>query len=119
MTLPYPTVNGLTRLIYRQLPFRTPPQPLANHPVSCRHPLFHTKYQCGILEVPLDYHDPSAGTGRIYYARYAASSNAARKGTIFVDPGELRVIFEHLHRIILIYAQIFLFDRLPVRQRGT
>ena len=74
---------------------------------------------CGFFDIPLDYHDPSAGTGRIYYARYAASPNAARKGAIFVDPGGLRVNFEHLHRVILIYAQIFLFDRLPVRQRGT
>ncbi|PIL33664.1 hypothetical protein GSI_04287 [Ganoderma sinense ZZ0214-1] len=56
-------------------------------PVSCLQPLeFNDRYQCGLFEVPLDYHNVSAGTGQIYYARLPADEGV-RKGTIFVDPG--------------------------------
>ena len=57
------------------------------HPVACRPPYRpDSKYQCGVFEVPLDYHDASAGNGQIYYARLPATEGV-RKGTIFVDPG--------------------------------
>ena len=46
-------------------------------------------FECGLLDVPLDYHDPSAGMGRVHYMRVAADPNVERKGTIFVDPGTI------------------------------
>jgi hypothetical protein len=43
-------------------------------------------FQCGSLDVPMDYHDTSAGTARLAVIKYAAT--APRKGTIFVNPGD-------------------------------
>ncbi|KAI0331373.1 alpha/beta-hydrolase [Cubamyces sp. BRFM 1775] len=40
---------------------------------------------CSFFEVPLDYHDRSAGTGRIAVAKVNAT--AGRFGTLFVNPG--------------------------------
>ncbi|KAI0740983.1 hypothetical protein C8Q76DRAFT_853201 [Earliella scabrosa] len=57
-----------------------------NHPIACRDPLDDPKFQCGLLEIPLDYHNLSAGTGRIYYGKLPAFPDV-RKGTLFVDPG--------------------------------
>lgn len=71
-----------------QIAFNSPTHPHRAHPVACRH--LHQpdgKHQCGVFEVPLDYHDPSAGKGQIYYARLPAKEGV-RKGTIFIDPGE-------------------------------
>ena len=59
-----------------------------NHPIACRDPLDDPKFQCGLLEIPLDYHNLSAGTGRIYYGRLPALPEVVRKGTLFVDSGE-------------------------------
>jgi hypothetical protein len=42
--------------------------------------------QCGSLDVPMDYHDSSAGTARLAVIKYAAT--APKKGTIFFNPGE-------------------------------
>ena len=41
-------------------------------------------FQCGSFEVPMDYHDTSAGTARLAVIKYAAT--APKKGTIFVNP---------------------------------
>lgn len=43
-------------------------------------------YECGRLEVPLDYHDSSAGTASVSVGRYLATSKP-RLGSIFVNPG--------------------------------
>ncbi|KAI0350500.1 alpha/beta-hydrolase [Trametes cingulata] len=40
---------------------------------------------CGFLEVPLDYHDPSAGSGRIAVAK--ANATGERRGSVFFNPG--------------------------------
>ncbi|KAI0743114.1 hypothetical protein C8Q80DRAFT_1356617 [Daedaleopsis nitida] len=40
---------------------------------------------CGLFEVPLDYHDPSAGNGRI--AVIKANATGDRQGTFFFNPG--------------------------------
>ncbi|KAF9793491.1 Alpha/Beta hydrolase protein [Thelephora terrestris] len=42
-------------------------------------------FQCGYLEVPMDYHDSSAGNARLAVIKYAAT--AEKLGTLFVNPG--------------------------------
>ncbi|HET6705263.1 alpha/beta hydrolase [Amycolatopsis sp.] len=44
-------------------------------------------YECGHLDVPLSYQDPSAGTVRIAVARLPATDQAGKLGTIFYNPG--------------------------------
>ena len=43
--------------------------------------------QCGYLEVPMDYHDSSAGKARLAVARYAGSPSE-KLGTLFFNPGD-------------------------------
>ena len=40
---------------------------------------------CGFFEIPLDYHDSSAGKGRL--AVIKANATGERRGTFFVNPG--------------------------------
>jgi len=42
-------------------------------------------FQCGYLEVPMDYHDSSAGNARLAVIKYLAT--ASRLGTVFFNPG--------------------------------
>ncbi|KAF9793484.1 hypothetical protein BJ322DRAFT_132608 [Thelephora terrestris] len=42
-------------------------------------------FQCGYLEVPMDYHDSSAGNARLAVTKYAATAN--KLGSIFFNPG--------------------------------
>ncbi|MET8997494.1 alpha/beta fold hydrolase [Amycolatopsis sp. NPDC004169] len=44
-------------------------------------------YDCGHLDVPLSYQDPSAGTVRIAVSRLPATDQAHKLGTIFFNPG--------------------------------
>ncbi|MGW4059562.1 alpha/beta hydrolase [Amycolatopsis sp. NPDC004747] len=44
-------------------------------------------YECGHLDVPLSYQDPSAGTVRIAVGRLPAADQAHKLGTIFANPG--------------------------------
>ncbi|OXM62958.1 alpha/beta hydrolase [Amycolatopsis vastitatis] len=44
-------------------------------------------YECGHLDVPLSYQDPSLGTARLAIARLPATDQAAKLGTIFSNPG--------------------------------
>ncbi|WP_086838633.1 alpha/beta hydrolase [Amycolatopsis kentuckyensis] len=44
-------------------------------------------YECGHLDVPLSYQDPSAGTARIAVGRLPATDQARKLGTIFYNPG--------------------------------
>ena len=46
-----------------------------------------SNFQCGFLEVPMDYHDSSAGTARLAVMKYAATA-PEKKGTIFFNPGD-------------------------------
>ena len=41
--------------------------------------------QCGYLEVPMDYHDGSAGNAHLAVIKYAAT--AKKLGSIFFNPG--------------------------------
>ena len=41
---------------------------------------------CGYHEVPMDYHDPSAGKARLAVAKYAATASK-KLGTLFANPG--------------------------------
>ena len=43
--------------------------------------------QCGSLDVPMDYHDNSAGTARLAVIKYAATA-PKKLGTIFFNPGD-------------------------------
>ena len=43
--------------------------------------------QCGYLEVPMDYHDSSAGNARLAVAKYAGTASQ-KLGTIFFNPGK-------------------------------
>ncbi|KAI0651009.1 alpha/beta-hydrolase [Trametes meyenii] len=40
---------------------------------------------CAFFKIPLDYHDPSAGHGRL--ALVKANATGVRRGTVFVNPG--------------------------------
>ncbi|KAI0633179.1 TAP-like protein-domain-containing protein [Trametes polyzona] len=40
---------------------------------------------CGFFEIPLDYHDPSAGKGKLAVAKINATGE--RRGSIFLNPG--------------------------------
>jgi pimeloyl-ACP methyl ester carboxylesterase len=44
-------------------------------------------YQCGHLDVPLSYEDPSAGTVSVAVGRLPATDQAHKLGTIFYNPG--------------------------------
>lgn len=44
-------------------------------------------FACGYHEVPMDYHDESAGTARLAVAKYVATA-PQKLGTLFVNPGE-------------------------------
>ncbi|MGV9365082.1 alpha/beta hydrolase [Amycolatopsis sp. NPDC003731] len=44
-------------------------------------------YECGHLDVPLSYQDPSAGTVRLAVGRLPATDQAHKLGTIFYNPG--------------------------------
>lgn len=70
------------------------PTPLPGHGphpvdyrINCRWPMDDKRHHCGLLEVPLDWHNLTRGFGRVHYARYPASPEVARKGTIFIDTG--------------------------------
>ncbi|KAH9935204.1 uncharacterized protein BXZ73DRAFT_100591 [Epithele typhae] len=43
--------------------------------------------ECGLLGVPLDYHNASAGVGQVRYLRLPASPDVERKGTILLQSG--------------------------------
>lgn len=40
---------------------------------------------CGFMDVPLDYHDPSAGYGHL--AVIKANATGERRGTVLLNPG--------------------------------
>ena len=42
---------------------------------------------CAYLDVPLDYHNASSGNGQLLVVK--ANATGERKGTIFLNPGEL------------------------------
>lgn len=42
--------------------------------------------ECGFLEVPMDYHDDSAGSARLAVIKYSAAAQE-KLGTIFFNPG--------------------------------
>ena len=46
--------------------------------------------QCGTLDVPMDYHDNSAGTAHLAVVKYATTASQ-KLGTVFFNPGD------HLH----------------------
>ena len=48
---------------------------------------------CAYLDVPLDYHDTSAGHGQLLVVK--ANATGERKGTIFLNPGELAHAYIH------------------------
>ena len=45
----------------------------------------NTIYECGLLDVPLDYHDASVGNARL--AVIKANATGERRGTVFMNPG--------------------------------
>ena len=49
-------------------------------------------FRCGFLDVPMDYHDSSAGTARLAVIKYAATV-PRKKGTVFFNPGDALYLF--------------------------
>ena len=45
---------------------------------------------CAHVEVPMDYHNSSAGTATLAVIKYTASEPGKSKGSVFVNPGEYR-----------------------------
>jgi pimeloyl-ACP methyl ester carboxylesterase len=64
------------------LPAVAPPAPIAW--AACPG---EPDYQCGTVEVPLDYRHPSAGNLAIAVSRAPATSGTATDGTLLVNPG--------------------------------
>ena len=60
--------------------------------------------QCGYLEVPMDYHDSSAGKARLAVAKYAATASK-KLGSLFFNPGN------QLYPSFLTFPQISNFRR--------
>ena len=46
-----------------------------------------SNFRCGFLEVPMDYHDSSAGAASLAVIKYAATV-PEKKGTVFFNPGD-------------------------------
>ncbi len=47
---------------------------------------------CSFFEIPLDYHDPSIGYGRLALAKLNATQD--RLGTVFLNPGMLSCLHQ-------------------------
>lgn len=62
--------------------------------------------QCGYLEVPMDYHDSSAGYARLAVARYVATGSK-KLGSVFYNPGDQ------------IYSPFVTFPLIPNLRRRT
>ena len=92
--------------VQAQIPISAPEVTHRTHSVACRPPYEpDSKVQCGVIAVPLDYHNESAGNGQIYYARLPADEGV-RKGTIFVDPG--------MNTFPLLTYKLLMFTGLPI-----
>ena len=56
-----------------------------------------TNYECAYFEIPMDYHDSSAGNARLAVIKLAATRN--KLGTVFFNPGSsLHSSFVVFHR---------------------
>ena len=55
---------------------------------------------CGYLDVPLDYHNASAGNGRIVLAKSLATAEP-RLGTVFFNPGLLTTCCSGWRRMLI------------------
>jgi len=47
---------------------------------------------CAHVEVPMDYHDDSAGTANLAVIKYTAAEPGKSKGSVFINPG----VYRHL-----------------------
>ena len=56
-------------------------------------------FQCGYFEVPMDYHDSSAGNARLAVMKYAAT--VEKQGTIFFNPGDCPLNSPSFHCVSL------------------
>lgn len=62
---------------------------------------------CANVEVPMDYHDSSAGTANLAVIKYTAAGPGKSKGSVFVNPGtyscRTRVVaLTHLWKVVLV-----------------
>ena len=64
-----------------------------------------TNLECAYLEVPMDYHDNSAGNARLAVIKMAATAN--KLGTIFFNPGS------SLHPSFMVFHQYPIFTGGP------
>ena len=62
----------------------TAPEP---EPVSIEWSELEEGIDEGVIEVPLDYSDPSAGTASLYLIRHRATAPDARIGSMLINPG--------------------------------
>ncbi|KAI0687540.1 hypothetical protein C8Q76DRAFT_264523 [Earliella scabrosa] len=69
------------------------PHPAPYQVVDC--PLNITSFECGIVEVPLDWQDQGVGTTAIQFFRHSVHNATARKGTIFVHEGGSQLGHDH------------------------
>jgi len=54
-----------------------------------KHPL--PGLYCAHVEVPMDYHDDSAGTANLAVIKYAVAEPGKSKGSVFMNPG----VYQH------------------------
>ena len=47
----------------------------------------HSDLSCAYFNIPLDYHDPTAGGGHLFVVKSNATARG-KKGTIFLNPGQ-------------------------------
>ncbi len=77
-----PATTPTTRARTPALPVIAPPPPIVWS--ACPG---EAAYQCGTVDVPLDYHDPTAGTLAVSVSRSPATSGTATDGTLLINPG--------------------------------
>ena len=50
------------------------------------HGTYQVPFDCAFFGIPLDWHDPAAGVGRLSLIK--ANATGIRKGTLFINPGQ-------------------------------
>ncbi|KAI0687529.1 hypothetical protein C8Q76DRAFT_803480 [Earliella scabrosa] len=64
------------------------PHGLQYEVVECNNPILDERsFECGVLEVPVDWHDPTLGSTSLNVYRRQSQSSTERRGTIFIHGG--------------------------------
>ena len=70
-----------------KVPVELGPQKYNYSVIKC--PPDETGFECGVLEVPVDWHDPNLGSTGLNIYRRISQNASERRGTIFMHGGTL------------------------------